>query len=606
MPFKITLPATTSARQAQPEVKAREFLKQVAAQLIKSDGSVKSGYLRVSANDSWSAGHLGSGATKATTQILDQVQLAYGPEAKKVLQNYLENTSAKPGAAGKIGTQSFVALIQKMEEPKTSYAVGYLDSSSQKIFRAHLGDHRLDTTILAPLHTRHFEMPLSPFFSFQPPVADTSIPVEEALVATPDFPSLLNQVRASAFAIDGSASLISDALSNGRYADAASLMNAHEPRLTPAEMARELVNEHYGGKAHPTRLVQFAVAAFNGAHRAEAVAEFLLEAFCTPHDTNVTNDTKEAKDKKDMELVTLLFGSLHLWQASGQNDIDHLGRILAKKVPERLPQINVAKTELLQLSRLQLADRIDFDHIESLMQKFDNPSDILTAVGRQTIERLQRLQYLTVSASSKLNASILLPRQSIKLPLAERSLLLGCTMPAANVSKVGHSFLRNPAGDLRGAKLLTCVIRGTAGDVHFDRADLTGSELTFEVNPTENGNMHSVTFEGAWLDDAEVRIDYAQLDQEVTLDRAKGSAAIVQVMQHTDSASPKKGPLAAIASIPDRYAPMKIKLMREAIEFIEKHNLIAELAGSLSAVIDRNNIYANDPVTQRFFKSATE
>jgi hypothetical protein len=603
MGFKITTPSTTSARQPQPKVMAREFLKQVAVNLIKDDGSVKSGYLRVSANDSWSAGHLGSGATKATTQILDQVQLAYGPEAKKVLQNYLENTSAKPGTAGKIGTQSFVALIQKMEEPKTSYAVGYLDSSSQKIFRAHLGDHRLDTTILAPLHTRHFEMPLSRFFSFQPPVADTSIPVEEALVATPDFPSLLNQVRASAFAIDGSASLISDALSNGHYADAAALMNAREPRLSPAQMARELVNDHYGGKAHPTRLVQFAVAAFNGAHRAEAVAEFLLEAFCTLHDTN---DTKKAKDKKDMEVVRLLFDSLHLWQASGQNDIDHLGRILVKKVPERLPQINVAKTELLQLSQLHLADRIDFDHIESLMQKFDNPKDIITAVGKQVMERMQRLQYLTVSASPKLKTPILLPGQSIDLPLAERSLLLGCTMPAANVSKVGHSFLRNPAGDLRGAKFLTCVIRGTAGDVHFDGADLTGSELTFEVNPSNNGNMHSVTFVDARLDDADVRIDYAQLDQEVALDSAKGSAAIVQVMQHSDSASEKKGPLAAIASIPDRYAPMKIKLMREAIEFIEKHNLIAELAGSLSAVIDRNNIYANDPVTQRFFKSATE
>lgn len=593
MPFKISLPATTSARQAQPEVKAREFLKQVAAKLIKSDGSVKSGYLRVSANDSWSAGHLGSGATKATTQILQKVELAYGPEAKKVLQDYLGNTSAKPGTAGKIGTQSFVALVQKMEKPQAPFAVDGLDESTKKIYLAELEHHRLDTTILAPRYTRHFQMPTSRFVSFQPPVADKSIPVEEALVATPDFPSLLNQVKESSFASDGSVSRISDSLSNGRYADAAALMNAREPRLTPAEMARELVKDHYGGKAHPTRLVQFAVAAFNGAHRAEAVAEFLLEAFCTPN------------DKTDMKVVKLLFDSLHLWQASGQNDIDNLGRILVEKVPKRLPQINVAKTGLLQLSRLRLADRLDFDYIESLMQKFDNSSDIRSGVTKQIWERRERLQYLTVSASSKLRTLQLVPDQSIHLPPEQLSLLLGCTMPAENVSNVGLSFLRNPAGDLRDAMFLTCVIRGTAGDVHFDQANLTGSELTFELNPTENGNMHSVTFDGATLEDAEVRIDYSQLDQEVARDRAQGSASIVQVMNHLHSPS-KQGPLTTINSIPDRYAQMKIKLMREAIEFIQKHGLIDRLAESLKDVVGRNRIYANDPVIQQVLEFPTE
>ena len=136
---------------------AREFLKSVAADLVNTNGSVKSGYLRLNAGKtevSINHGHVGSGATAATRLMLNLVNEAYGEQASQALKNYLTSTSGKDGAVGKIGTQSFVALIKKMEEGASDNSDGDKNSVNNKIASAEVRNHRLNTTGLVATDER--------------------------------------------------------------------------------------------------------------------------------------------------------------------------------------------------------------------------------------------------------------------------------------------------------------------------------------------------------------------------------------------------------------------------------------------------------------------
>lgn len=133
---------------------ARTLLKKIAANLVNANGSVKNGYLRMSGNN-FSAGHMGSGASKATNILLLNVLHAYGHGAQQALQTYLDSTSAKNGSVGKIGTRSFVALIKKMEAGELQNPNEALDATSLKLSTARLGTHRLATQNLQPLYEQH-------------------------------------------------------------------------------------------------------------------------------------------------------------------------------------------------------------------------------------------------------------------------------------------------------------------------------------------------------------------------------------------------------------------------------------------------------------------
>ena len=137
------------------ETVPREFLKNLAASLINANGTVKSGYLRVSGDGPWSAGHMGSGATNATNILLVRVKAAYGRDAESAMQNYLKSTSAKNGSAGKVGTQSFVALIKQMEANSPENSSNTQDDTTKKILAARVGHHRLITEGVVPIRVQH-------------------------------------------------------------------------------------------------------------------------------------------------------------------------------------------------------------------------------------------------------------------------------------------------------------------------------------------------------------------------------------------------------------------------------------------------------------------
>lgn len=100
--------------------RARELLRGMATDLV-SNGKVKGGYLRLSRDGEGArlaAGHFGSGATAATDLVKNLVRDAYGDVATRALDNYLSRSSG-----GKVGTQSFVKLVQSLESEHLSARV---------------------------------------------------------------------------------------------------------------------------------------------------------------------------------------------------------------------------------------------------------------------------------------------------------------------------------------------------------------------------------------------------------------------------------------------------------------------------------------------------
>ncbi len=123
---------------------ARAFLRAMAADLIKADGSVKSGYLKLKASGdevSIKSNHIGGGATAATDLIKKLVEDAYGREATAALTQYLQGKGK-----AKIGTLSFVKLIKDLEADTSALRRNEIDT---KLRRAEgLEDASLRTTHL--------------------------------------------------------------------------------------------------------------------------------------------------------------------------------------------------------------------------------------------------------------------------------------------------------------------------------------------------------------------------------------------------------------------------------------------------------------------------
>ncbi len=646
--------ANKTAELKQFDGGAREFLKSVAADLVNTNGSVKSGYLRLNAGKtevSINHGHVGSGATAATRLMLNLVNEAYGEQASQALKNYLASTSGKGGAVGKIGTQSFVALIKKMEEGASDNSDGDKNSVNNKIASAEVRNHRLNTTGLVATDERLQILNKTDLFSgvtqdsikqayqslfqgYKPPQIDSirllgnqqdnfqaqqNVPpaapqiqleqpehhlpevaqlqsaIVEPAILEPAIPVEVKPVSAPVSEpIRYETKQFADALSKGQYTYAARLMNAREPSLTPTEMAQELVQEHYGGKALSTRLVQFAAAAFNGDHRIQEVAEFLLAAHGLPDEVPGDVDA----------MVKPLVDSVLLWQASGQTDVDALGAAIAQKLEARFPNAESIKNKANELSALRLADRLDFDQLGESISDAEDQNATKQEVRDQIAERLTRNGYLAVSARDKSISTpalnLLASGQKDQKRPQMRSLLAGCVIPAEYIRRAENSFLNNPFdGNFDKASLRNCVIRGGAQRAKFTGTDLTGSELTFVPHHYSNFNMTAVNFKGAILENAEIRIDYSEMEADAANNKRLLTGRVVDFMNHFTTGT-GQGPLTAIESIDDRYGSMKVKLMREAIEFIEKHGATESLSAPLFDVLSRNPIYSKDPVIRQF------
>ncbi len=124
---------------------ARALLREMAADLVKPDGSVRSGYLRLKSSGDQvhiKAGHLGSGASAATDLVKKLVGQAYGSEALAAVEKYIEDKGGK----NKVGTLSFVKLVQALEGDTAPFRDGEIDHKIMAARGTEAG--RLDTSAL--------------------------------------------------------------------------------------------------------------------------------------------------------------------------------------------------------------------------------------------------------------------------------------------------------------------------------------------------------------------------------------------------------------------------------------------------------------------------
>ena len=116
-PQQVILDTTAKTAQLSEPDKAasRALLVNMAIDLLRDDGTVKSGYLKLKKDGdepyTISSNRIGSGATKATDLVKRLVLDAYGSQARQALDEYLQ---AK--GKNKVGTLSFVKLIVTMEK----------------------------------------------------------------------------------------------------------------------------------------------------------------------------------------------------------------------------------------------------------------------------------------------------------------------------------------------------------------------------------------------------------------------------------------------------------------------------------------------------------
>jgi hypothetical protein len=156
---------------------------------------------------------------------------------------------------------------------------------------------------------------------------------------------------------------------------------------------------------------------------------------------------------------------------------------------------------------------------------------------------------------------------------------------------------------MKGAQWVGCVFNGVLDKVSFQGADLSGSDFTVTVLDNINAGMQAVNFAGAKLDDASIRIVYDGLREELDLKSSPGArqAALVRIMNHLDRTvhQDKGSPLTTIASIDDRYAELKVGLMRDALRFIVQENCLVALARPLEDVLARSPLFLADPEIRR-------
>ena len=227
-------------------------------------------------------------------------------EAPALEAQQLRNGSASP--------QNILAQMDRLEEaeaqgeaPALAEPIG---SSSQMQM-----DARLRIFAPVPQAEREAQVP--------PPVvaAEVRAPAPSAPKPAPETPAELHQAAL-------------EAVRRGRRADAITYLQKMEGPLSPAQLAKFVVQDDLQGRAISTQLVLMAEAAYAGKPHATVneVAEFIFAGNTLPHAASLDDPLFDAS-----QALSGLFDVTMLWQARRPAESKALALQLADMVMERLP-----------------------------------------------------------------------------------------------------------------------------------------------------------------------------------------------------------------------------------------------------------------------------
>lgn len=205
-------------------------------------------------------------------------------------------------------------------------------------------------------------------------------------------------------------------------------------------------------------------------------------------------------------------------------------------------------------------------------------------------------------------------RQSDLQLIETKASSLGAIAQGSTLSRVAVGRAQNSYFDQCYAQISArnTVRRGTPVDLqrsifsgvatfelNLNGSNLSGSVLSFIFDNYDGADLQRVKFVNSNLDDAQIEIDYSEIESRLVDLRKQDNpqrkieAYLVSLMNHFDRPT-RSGLFTMIASIDDRYAQVKVPLMRQAMELLAREHCIEALAPALVDVLSKSPMFLAD------------
>lgn len=405
---------------------ARVELHRMAADIVGKNGAIKQGYIKLVKADGgamrlgtrWSTSADGS-TRDALSYVRSLVEKGYGgnPKVQAAIDNYIK------AKGDRLGTHSFVKLVRELENANqaerpdddrvtlarvkadaTLQTEGFADAAPAPAVEAPavgaqlLGDvsasqmnvmdemDQLDEAEaqrqaepLAGLVGGSMDLQMNalllnqvpvrqpePYLQVPPPVVAAEVrapaPPPARQAPAPAAPKPPPQTRAELH----QAAL--DAVRRGKRADAIEHLQKIDGPLSPAQLAKFVVQDDLQGRAISTQLVLMAEAAYSGQPRGalDKVAEFVFEGTTLPHAAALDDAQFDASNA-----LSGLFDVAMLWQARRPAESKALAHQLADKLMERLPHNESAAALAQRLRTAVSMEPISISKVESKIKLKD-------------------------------------------------------------------------------------------------------------------------------------------------------------------------------------------------------------------------------------------
>ena len=626
---------------ADPQTSAKERLRGMAVDMVDKKGNIKSGYVKL-VNDGDNQLRLGTRWSKkadtstkdALSYVRDLVSQAYG-EDSPAMAAITQYTQAK---GDRIGTHSFVKLVRDLEavNPEGNSRVDRLlnarvkgDATMQTdAFAAHpMQEMLLEQLNNQPLAEAQEVLPDAPEQAPIPAPADAPVAAApHPMLALAPYQAPITAI--SAYKIPAAAvpqtpqAKALNFIGQGQYDLAIHELCTIEPRPSPTELANFLVNQHLQGRPITAQLVQFARAMDKqGSFSAADLAEFAFQAVKLPH-----GDEVSAPDF-DASRLEGLVGFCQLLRAGQTGQKSSLSIELAERLEGELsgsPSCQALSNTLRSLSEapsLSLTDMVEklrtlyeeyqadvysLDRSEKKLRDktYANDVNVLLEGWSNTIkERIDSgspvvfLQDTSIDDEDSRYVGQLTKKIS-EIATKKNVKFSGMNLPGlpSKISLSNSSFEDIQfTANLSDSELSNCIISGMVSPERlygFVNSNVTGSDITLKANGW--ARMLS-NFRNATLTDATIRFDFSDISRRLGMIRETGHDEVLAFQfNHLDPDFPGRGPLSAIKTIDDKYPELKIKLMKQTLEFVNQYSGLRGLEPAFVDVLSSSPIYLED------------
>jgi hypothetical protein len=400
-------------------------------------------------------------------------------------------------------------------------------------------------------------------------------------------------------------------------------------RPSAADLAKLVVDQHLKGIPLPAQLAKFALAMEKQGSFSEAdLAEFAFEAVKLPH-----GDAAAAADF-DATRLDGLVGFGQLWRALHSNQNLSMITRLAKRLDQELDASSscqalsttlrlIADTPALSLTdmiskhknldkereaSLEALDDADLDAADkSRQQKMINDEytqsakDLLDGLRRQINALIDSGLPIFISQDKAIKDKDLRYAHTLAKVVTETAAqrnvnLSGLHQPRTVIkTAINHSLLENfnLDGGVVNVNAQNSIINFEvfSKNTILKKSDLSGSDITLQLMGYD---VSWTSFSGVNLKDAHIRFDFSSVSERLNRVTKEARPRVLADLFNHLNLSYQRGPLETIAKIDDTYPDTKIHLMKQMLEFVNRHGGLAGLEVAFVDVLSRSPVYFKD------------